>query len=194
MKRYLSSILIVFTLLSMCAVCAGYYLMARTSETQSSVPSPSPVAGHVSFLSSGQVRVKSNQGIDDEVQVDLAHIPNPAMHNSYYAWLRSAKDQADPLSLLLGVLVVQEGTAHLFYPGSLQHTNLLKIMGRLLVTEEDSTLTPVSPSPDVTTWHYSADFAQMLSPSSDTLGSTNKGGTHGRSTQSFPIYRLQKGA
>ena len=135
MKRYLSSILIVSTLLSTCAVSAGYYLMALRSETESIAPTSSPVKGYVYFLSSKQVKKNSNQGIDDEVQIDLTMIPNPALQKSYYAWLMNNKNQSDPLSLLLGVLPVKEGTAHLFYPGSMQHTDLLQIMGRFLVTE-----------------------------------------------------------
>ena len=201
MKRYLSSILIVLTLLATCAVSASYYLMARTSEAESSVPTPSPVKGYVYFLSSKQVKKNSNQDIDDEVQIDLTTIPNPATQKSYYAWLMSDKNQGDPLSLLLGVLPVKEGTAHLFYPGSMQHTNLLEIMGRFLVTEEDSTLIPVSPSLDATTWHYYADFTQTRSTSANTQSNTNKGGrsvTHGGSTQSiqfrFPIYPIGEGA
>ena len=201
MKRYLSSILVALTLLSTCAVSASYYLMALRSETESVTPTPSPVKGHIYFLSSKQLRKNSNQGIDDEVQIDLTTIPNPATQKSYYAWLMSEKNQSDPLSLLLGVLPVKEGTAHLFYLGSVQHTNLLEIMGRFLVTEEASTLTPVSPSLDATTWHYHAEFTQTRSTSANTLNTTNKGGrsvTHGGSTQSiqlrFPIYPIDEGA
>ncbi len=201
MNRYLSSILIVLTLLSTCAVGAGYYLMALHSETESRVPTSSPIKGYIYFLSSKQVKKNSNQGSDDEVQIDLTTIPNPAVQKSYYAWLMSGKSQSDPLSFLLGVLSVKEGTAHLFYPGSMQHTNLLEIMGRFLVTEEDATLTPVSPSLDTTTWHYYAEFTRTLSTASNAPNNTNKGGmsvTHEGSTQRiqfrFPIYSLDKGA
>ncbi len=198
MKHYLSGVLIVLALLSTCAVGVGYYLMARASEAESSVSTPSFVMGYLSFLSSEQVRANNNQGIDDEVQVDLTHISSPVAQKSYYAWLLSDKDQSDPLSILLGVLTVKEGAAHLFYRGSLQHTNLLEVTGRFLVTEEDATLTPVSPSPDTSTWHYFATFAQTLPASSHVQGNTNKGGTNGGSTQSiqlhFAIYPVQKGA
>jgi hypothetical protein len=189
MRRYLSGILIVLTLLATAAVCAGYYLMALRSETVSTVPTPSLVKGYVSFLSSEQLMNKNNgQGIDDEVRIDMTTIPDSVRQKSYYAWLLSDKNQSDPFSLLLGALPVKEGAAHLFYPGSMQHINLLKIMGRFLVTEEDASLTPVSPSPDMTTWHYYAKFTQTLPSPSSQYGSAL---SH---TQSFPIYSLHKGA
>lgn len=173
--------------------------MAFHSETKHTGPTPISVTGHVSFLSSEQVKKNSSKSIYDEVQVDMTHIPTPVTHKKYYAWLLSDMNQSDPLSILLGVLPVQEGTSHLFYVGSMQPTNLLAITSRFLVTEEDATLTPVSPSPDTTTWCYYADFAQMLPTSSNLLSNTNKGSMssiHEGSTQStpfrFPIYPLYK--
>jgi hypothetical protein len=111
-------------------------------------------------LSSGQVNENSNQGIDDEVQVDLSNLANPAPGKSYYAWLLSDKNQGETIAILLGVLAVKNGDGHLFYVGDQSHTNLLAMTSRFLVTEEDSSVTPVAPSPDYNTWRYYGEFLQ----------------------------------
>jgi hypothetical protein len=118
------------------------------------------VVGQVRFLSSGQISENSAQGINDQVVVDLDDLPNPASGMSYYAWLLSDKNQADLKAILLGTLSLSNGHAHLFYQGDTQHTNLLLITSRFLVTEEDATVPPVSPSPDMSTWRYYGEFSQ----------------------------------
>jgi hypothetical protein len=80
---------------------------------------------------------------------------------SYYAWLLSDKKQADLKTVLLGSLSLNNGHAHLLFKGDAQHTNLLLITSRFLVTEEDATIAPVSPSPDMSAWRYYGEFAQM---------------------------------
>jgi hypothetical protein len=118
------------------------------------------LAGHVTFLSSGQVSESSSQGIDDQIVVDLDSVPPPTPGKSYYAWLLGDKDQTDMKTVTLGVLPVINGHAHLFYKGDAQHTNLLLITSRFLVTEEDATMPPVAPSPDMSAWCYYGEFTQ----------------------------------
>ncbi len=166
MKRSISVALIVLALLAVCAVGTGYFLLAQQGTVTAIPASAAPsITGHVYFLSSEQLSENSSQGIDDEVRVELSHVSNPAAHKSYYAWLLGDKSQEETSTVCLGVLTVNNGAVHLFYPGDVQHTNLLQIMSRFLVTEEDSgTGNPVSPSLDTTVWRYYAEFSQALPP------------------------------
>jgi hypothetical protein len=69
------------------------------------------------------------------------------------------KRQNDPQIILLGKLQLNNGTAHLFYPGDTQHTSLLLTMSRVLVTEENTVFTPIAPSPNQSTWRYYSEFS-----------------------------------
>lgn len=129
-----------------------------------------PIVGHVHFLSSGQVNEITNQGIDDEAQVDLSNLANPAPEKSYYAWLLSDKNQGETTAIFLGLLAVKNGAAHLFYAGDRSHTNLLAITSRFLVTEEDSSVTPIAPSPDYGAWRY---YGELLQTPVQTSGLTS---------------------
>ena len=167
MKRSMSIVLIVLTLLAVCAIGTGYFLLSQQS-TANAVPAVAQtIVGHVYFLSSEQLSENSSQGINDEVRVELTHIASPATQKSYFAWLLGDKNQEETRTLLLGVLSVNSGTVHLFYHGDEQHTNLLETMSRFLVTEEDTgTVLPISPSLDATTWRYYTEFPQFLSTNS----------------------------
>ncbi len=125
------------------------------------------VVGHIAFASSEQVNETSSQGIEDEVVIDLANVPNPAPGTQYYAWLLGDASQSDPLSIALGVLPVTNGHAYLFYKGDAQHTNLLQITSRFLVTEEDSSVPPIAPSPDLSNWRYYGAYSTTPINSSD---------------------------
>lgn len=127
--------------------------------SQGAVAAPAPV-GHVAFLNSEQISENSSQGIDDQVLVDLTNLPRPAQGKSYYAWLLGDKSQSDLKVISLGALQLNNGHTHLLYPGDAQHTNLLLVTSRFLVTEEDATMAPISPSPDMSTWRYYGEFAQ----------------------------------
>jgi len=66
--------------------------------------------------------------------------------------------------ILLGTLAVDSnGNAHLHYSDP-QHTNLLGITSRLLITEENAGSRPRSPSSDQRTWHYFAKISQTPIP------------------------------
>jgi serine/threonine protein kinase len=136
----------------------GLYLLNRNASAP--VVASSQIRGHVIFTSSGITSGTSNQGINDEVQIDLHNIPNPAAGNSYYAWLLG--DTTQPLSppILLGKLTVSGGQVHFHYPGDSHHTNLTAITSRFLITEESGTTLPSVPNPDQSTWRFYAQLPQ----------------------------------
>jgi len=134
--------------------------------TMSSIPA-NTIAGHVYFSSSGQVSLTSSQGIADQLDIALANVPAPAPGKSYYAWL--INDAAvESNTLLLGQLVVNNGAVHFHYAGDQNHTNLLSIADRLLVTEDNTTPPPTVPSLDNSTWRYSAAISRTPNPSDTT--------------------------
>jgi hypothetical protein len=138
----------------------GYFLVLSHNLPSDAAAAPNALVGHVSFLSSNQISENSNQGLNDKILVDLSNLAQPATGKSYYAWLLSDKSQSDTQSTLLGALPVNNGHAQLLYPGDASHTNLLAITSRFLVTEEDTTPTPLTPSPDYSTWRYYGEFSQ----------------------------------
>ncbi|QBD83157.1 hypothetical protein EPA93_47240 [Ktedonosporobacter rubrisoli] len=121
---------------------------------------PAQAVGHIAFLSSEQVSENSSQGIDDQVLIELNNIPAPASQKSYYAWLLSDNNQADTRVIALGPVSVNGGHIRALYKGDKQHTNLLQIASRFLLTEEDAQVPPVAPSPDQSTWRYYGEFSQ----------------------------------
>ena len=126
-------------------------------------PAPAKVVGHIYFGSSGQNSMNTNQGIADQVDLDLSGISNPAPGKSYYAWLLNDAT-SEGKALLLGTLAVNHGTVHLHYGGDAEHTNLLEVSNRLLITEENATPTPDVPSLDSSTWRYMAQIPHTPNP------------------------------
>jgi eukaryotic-like serine/threonine-protein kinase len=118
------------------------------------------IVGHAYFVSSGQISEHSNQGINDEVLIELQNIPSPAPGKGYYAWL--LPDLATPLAppVALGQVPVINGSIHYLYPGDTHHTNLIAITSRFLITEERTNPPPSLPSPDKSTWRYYAQLPQ----------------------------------
>jgi eukaryotic-like serine/threonine-protein kinase len=116
--------------------------------------------GQAFFASSGQLNESNSQGNNDELKIELQNVPTPAPGKSYYAWLLSDKNQAPLKAILLGMLSVDRGYVHFSYPGDKNHTNLLALSSRLLITEENAQRAPPQPSSDPTTWRYSAEIAQ----------------------------------
>jgi hypothetical protein len=161
-RSHFSLAIIAFSMLAIALAGLGSELIFfnKLPTSTAAAPAVPTIVGEVRFLSSGQISENSSQGINDQVVIDLNDLPNPSAGKSYYAWLLSDKDRADLQAILLGSLSVNDGHAHLLYKGDAQHTNLLLITSRFLVTEEDATITPVSPSPDMSTWRYYGEFAQ----------------------------------
>ncbi len=172
-RRRFPAVLIVLTILALSAAGLGSFLLLFHKAPD--MPATSVAVGHLYFLSSEQLSENSSQGIDDQVQLDLSNLSNPAPQKNYYAWLLGDKNQLDMKPTLLGMLQANKGNAHLFYAGDAHHTNLLEIASRFLVTEEDASVTPIAPSPEDSTWRYYGEIAQTPSTSADTM--SGMGGT-----------------
>jgi uncharacterized protein YjiS (DUF1127 family) len=152
--------LVMILLLALMGVGFGSALL-HSSDFSTHAPTPPPIFGQIHFLSSDQLSGNNSQGICDEVEINLTHLAPPAPGKRYYAWLLHDTDQSEGSDMLLGTLSVSNGTTYLFYPGDAEHSNLLAVMSRFLVTEEDATITPINPSPDKGTWRYVGAFAQQ---------------------------------
>lgn len=156
---------ILISLMILALSAAGLASLLVFYHTPSSLPAVQ-VVGHVYFLSSGQLNEQTNQGIDDEVQVDLAHLVSPANGKSYYAWL--LRDTGETKAISLGKLTIENGNASLLYKDSM-HTNLLAITSRFLVTEENNAPPPMAPSSDTSQWRYYGVFSQKLVSSAESM-------------------------
>ncbi|SRR6266487_1903448 len=127
------------------------------------------VVGHAFFANSGQLNENiSDQGINDELQIDLSGIPSPASGNSYYGWLLPDKNQQEAPPVFLGGLNVSNGGIHFLYQGEPGHPDLLATTSRFLITEEDASVTPTIPSPDFNVWRYYAELPQTPIPGNST--------------------------
>ena len=163
-SRGLLAILIVLSLLLIGGGAGlGYYFLFAHAAPPTPLATPQSY-GQLYFLSSEQVSETSNQGLNDEVQVDLHDLQPPAPGESFYAWLLSDTSQGDSMVVYLGKLSISQGSAHLFFKGDAQHTNLLAITSRFLVTEESAATTPIAPSPDYSTWRYYGSIHQTPNP------------------------------
>ncbi|GAC1447426.1 MAG: hypothetical protein PVS3B1_31100 [Ktedonobacteraceae bacterium] len=156
-SRRLPLVLLLLTVALVIGVAGSFLLVPHTLQPEAA-PAPA-IIGQLSYSSSGQVSENSSQGIADQVVADFNNLPDPAPHKSYYAWLLSDKKQSDPRSIALGPLQVNRGQAHLLYAGDAQHSNLLLITSRVLVTEEDATVPPISPTLDPAAWRFYGEIA-----------------------------------
>ena len=158
--------LVLVSLLVLAGGAVGYFVFYAhgTAPASTAVVAAPKIFGRVNFLSSEQVSETSNAGLNDEVELNLQGIQPPAPGDSFYAWLLGDQNTGDSTVILLGKLSLVGGNVHLLYNGDAQHTNLLDIASRFLVTEESATTTPVSPSPDYNTWRYYGQISQTPDP------------------------------
>ena len=157
----------------------GFYWLTH----KSSAIVTNQIVGHAFFVSRGAISDHSNQGINDEMIIDLQNIPNPAPNKSYYAWLLGDKDQPLTTPILLGTLPVSGGKVHFLYQGDTHHTNLIGITSQFLITEEDANINPNNPSPDQSNWRYFAELPQsaVTSTTGSNAMATSVMGTPGTS-------------
>jgi serine/threonine protein kinase len=158
-KRLFIALFVILFLLVGSTLGALYVFPAR--HTTPTTVTAIRVVGDVIFSNSGQLNAQNSRGVDDEVQVDLHNIPNPAPGKSYYAWLKNASIEAEGTWVLLGTLHVTQGNAQFLSPyQDSQHSDLLLKASSFLVTEEDSTITPAQPSTDHSTWRFYSEPPQ----------------------------------
>ncbi len=150
--------LLVLVLVILIAAGLGTLLLTRMSPSTAN-----SVVGHLYFLSSGQTSDTSSMGVADAVQLNLPSLPDPSVGKSYYAWLLPDENKVENPVVLLGKVVISAGTGTVSYSDP-QHTNLLAITSRLLITEQDATVTPLNPSPDRSDWRYFGQFPQTIPP------------------------------
>ena len=122
------------------------------------------LVGHTYFLNSGQFNADGPQGINDELQVVLSRVPDRRIGKSYYAWLLADKSVSESLPIALGPLHVDHGNIQFLYHGDAQHTNLLGVISRFLITVEDAHHPTNSPLIDTRTWRYYAEIPEKPSP------------------------------
>ena len=158
-RRGLFIALVGILILALIGSALGAYFTFFAKGTSATTTTPE-VIGHAYFASSGFISTDSRQGITDELQVNLANVSPAPTGKSYYAWLLNDKT-LDWKPIYLGPLTYNNGTFNLFYPGDVLHSNLLATNSRFLVTEEDASTAPSSPSLDPHSWVYYAEFSQI---------------------------------
>ena len=126
--------------------------------------SQNQLVGHAYFVNSGQFNVNGPQGINDELQLNLSGIPDPPTGKSYYAWLLADRSVSESLPIPLGSLRVDHGSVQLLYHGDAQHTNLLQVASRFLITLDDARHPTSNPLIDTSAWHYYAEIPELPSP------------------------------
>lgn len=155
-------LMVILSLLIVAGGALGSFVaIAHVTPASPTVAHP---VGSIAFLSSEQLNENTSQGIDDQVQISLHSLGTPAAGKSYYAWLLGDSAQAESQSISLGKLTMLDGVASLFYPGDALHTNLLQITSRFLVTEENSSVMPLMPSPDTKAWRYYGALPSVPDP------------------------------
>lgn len=145
----------------------GSYFVFFARGNNTGVSTAPPIVGHAFFISSGLLSTNpaDSQGITDELQINMQKLPPPHAGKAYYAWLLN-ETKLDWKPIYLGILSPRaDGTASITFPGDTFHTNLLASNSRFLITEEDASALPPSPSLDSSTWRFYAAFSQRPNPS-----------------------------
>jgi hypothetical protein len=133
---------------------------------------PDPVVGYAYFTSSELINATGSGGIDDVIQITLNNLTPPATGNSYYAWLLPDIDNPGGNILRLAQMpTIDNGTTQLIYTSPTSN-NLLSLGSRILITEENDSVTPSAPNLDKKFWRYYAAIPQDTS-GTDTSGNSN---------------------
>ena len=157
---FITLLILLFLLLLSSSLGALYWVTYHHTSTNIS-PLANQVVGHAFFVSSGQINENSTQGLNNELQINLSHIPGLPSGKSYYAWLLSDINTSPGISILLSTLPVNSGTVNYLYHSDQQQTNLFATYSRLLITEEDTNNVPSRPSTERNTWRYYAVLPQI---------------------------------
>jgi transcriptional regulator with XRE-family HTH domain len=154
---------LILLILVLVVLATGGWSLLHLLPQQSSFSTSSSTVGQLTFLSSGQISDTSNQGIADNIQLELSPLQIPSTGKSYYAWLLPDEDKPENTVFLLGKITVSGKEGKLSYT-DLQHTNLLAATSRFLVTEESTAVEPLAPSLDKHNWRYLAQIPNQHLP------------------------------
>jgi serine/threonine protein kinase len=160
-RLFITLLVLLFLLLSSSLGALYWIVYHHTSANPTSLANQ--VVGQAFFVSTGQLNENTTQGLKNELQLNLSHIPDLPAGKSYCAWLLSDRNTSPAVSILLGTLSVNSGTVKYLYQGDHQQTNLLAAYSRLLITEEETNSVPGHPSTDQHTWRYYAELPQTPS-------------------------------
>jgi eukaryotic-like serine/threonine-protein kinase len=155
-----AGLLVVLILLLLAAGLGGIYWLTHRNGAP---VSNAQVVGSVSFVNSGQISEENNNGENDGIIIRLQNLQPPANGNAYYAWLLSDMKNTEGNTISLGKLSVTNGKAYLEYFEP-NHTNLLAITSRFLITEESTNNPPNMYTPDQKAWRYYAEISQTPNP------------------------------
>lgn len=158
-KSRLGLATIIALLLLLSASLGTFVLLAQGGSAPTN-----QIVGHAFFVNSNQLNGSSDQGLNDEIQIDLSNIPAPDTGKSYYAWLLGDLNASEQIPLALGRLSVVHGSVHFVYPGDGQHTNLLSFASRFLITEDDTHSPTSDPLLNQSLWRYEAVLPQTPDP------------------------------
>ncbi|MBX5450587.1 hypothetical protein [Thermogemmatispora sp.] len=147
-------------------------VMALLLTHPSQTPAGSTIIsyGHLQFFNTGLTGADNTTGICDGLDIHLQNLGTPQNGQSFYAWLLRDKSQLGG-ALLLSKFTPVHGRLDLRYT-SPNHQNLLASYSRFLITEESASLTPDSPTADLTRWRYYAEIPQVPDPQAETVGNT----------------------
>jgi hypothetical protein len=167
-KSRVGVVLLIVSLLLLLVLggCITYYAaFFRDTTARVTTAQALQSVGGVYFLSSEQVNESGDQGMNDEIEIEMHAVVPPAPGQTLYAWLLPDKNQGDANALLLGTLTVQhDQSATLLYSGDRQHSNLLATYSRFLITSESTSFIPIAPSLDTGFWRYYAEIPQVAVP------------------------------
>ncbi len=156
----LVALLALLVVLVVSGVVIGLPLLQGRNQVSSQPSNTHAALGQLVFLSSGQVGDNSSQGIADTISLQMQIQRGPAAGKQYYAWLLPEQSNAEAPPILLGTIIKHEQVGQMTYRDP-QHTNMLSSTSRLLVTEQDASITPLTPSTDPSDWRYVASIADI---------------------------------
>jgi len=139
----------------------GAFAAPRLFSQQSSNNSqntPVSVVGHITFLASANAA----RNTYDQLQIVLSSISTLPAGKTYYAWIENSANVEK--NIQHWSLQVSHGTVNGTYQSSPQGTDLLANNSLFLITSEDSSSTPVIPSPNPKALLYYAVISHSASP------------------------------
>ncbi len=151
-RGMLAGLVAVIVLGGISAALGRWNPVSAAASHPASIRTPT-IVGYASFESSGILDTQLSLGINDGLQLDLEGIPSPGSDQAYYAWLLPDTGDTRSSAILLGTLPWSHGSVHLRFQDP-QHTDLLALSSRLLISIGKAHAPPANPFLYPRTWHY----------------------------------------